>query len=306
MKKRIQFMLHGVMLAVLVAGLFAWPRGVAAVAADLTVSPSTVSNAASTTIVVTVNGASFGEDGAVVVATTLGALETTHVNATTVTAIVPAGSPTGTFDISVVTSSDTLTDDAADLTITGPTSTPDPTGTAAPTAFIRPLLTIQSYGASSAALAANSDIDFEVTFINSGQFRATNVSVTFPSGDLIPRVTGGVRAVSNLDPGATARVFQPFRVGAIAGNSVATLEVNMAYTDPNGTNYTETFTLTFPVFVPPAGGGPTRTPTPTPTARAIVRPQLLKPMWRRCSPARALLCGWTCKTWAAPRPSASP
>jgi hypothetical protein len=113
-----------------------------------------------------------------------------------------------------------------------------------------------------------------MTLVNSGQFRATNVSVTFPSGDLIPRVTGGVRAVGNIDPGGTARIFQPLAVGGIAGNSVATLEVNVAYTDPNGTNYTETFTLTFPVFRS-SGGGPTITPTPTPTARAIVRPQLL-------------------------------
>lgn len=273
MNKRIQMVLHGAVMLVLAAGLLAWPRGVVAQTPTLSVSPGTVSNAAATTVVVRVTNGTFGEEGAVVVVGTLGALETTHVNTTTVTALVPVGSPAGTFPLSVVTSGGTI--EGASLTITGPTSTPDPTGTAAPTAFIRPLLTIQSYGASSAALVANTDIDFEVTFINSGQFRATNVSVTFPSGDLVPRVTGGVRAVSNLDPGATARVFQPFRVGAIAGNSVATLEVNVAYTDPNGTNYTETFTLTFPVFVPPAGTGPTRTPTPTATARAIVRPQLL-------------------------------
>jgi hypothetical protein len=271
MTKRLQFPLHLTLLAVLVAGLLAWPRQAAA--AGISVQPSTVSNTTSTTIVVTAtDGAVFTKDEAVVVVDTIGALATTWVNTSTVTAAVPAGSPTGQFGVRVVDTTGTYA--GATLTVTGPTNTPEPTGTPAPTAFIRPLLTVQSYGASSASLVANTDIDFEMTLVNSGQFRATNVSVTFPSGDLIPRVTGGVRAVGTVDPGGTARIFQPFRVGGIAGNSVATLEVNVAYTDPNGTNYTETFTLTFPVFRA-VGGGPTSTPTPTPTARAIVRPQLL-------------------------------
>jgi hypothetical protein len=268
MRKSLVVLLH----ITLLAALLAWPRGVAA-APGISVQPSTVSNAVSTTIVVTAtDGAQFTKDEAVVVVDTIGALATTWVNTTTVTAVVPLGAPAGQFAVRVVDTTGTYT--GATLTVTGPTNTPEPTGTPAPTAFIRPLLTVQSYGASSAALVPNTDIDFEMTLVNQGQFRATNVSLTFPSGDLIPRVTGGVRAVGNIDPGGTARIFQPFRVGAISGNSVATLEVNVSYIDPNGTSYSEKFTLTFPVFVA-VGGGPTRTPTPTATARAIVRPQLL-------------------------------
>src|SRR5688500_13782071 len=150
MTKRLQFSLHLTLLAVLVAGLFAWPRPTTAAQVDLSVSPSTVSNAASTTIVVSVSEADFGTEGAVVVVEGLGALDTTHVNTATLTAVVPAGSPAGTHLVSVVTSEDTLTDPEAKLTITGATATPGLTDTPAPTAFIRPLLVVQSYGASPA------------------------------------------------------------------------------------------------------------------------------------------------------------
>lgn len=272
MTKRLPGLLHLLLLAVLLGGLLAWPGTVLAVG-DIDVNPSTVSNAASTTIVVTgKDGATFTEDEAVVIVDAIGALETTWVNTTTVTAVVPAGSQAGQFGVQVVDPTGTHT--GATLTVTGPTATPGLTDTPAPTAFIRPLLVVQSYGASSATLVPNSDIDFELTLSNAGGFRATNVIANFASGDLIPRVTGGVRAVGNIDPGGTARIFQPLRVGAIAGNAVATLEVSVTYVDPNGTSYSETFTLTFPV-ARPQGGGPTSTPTPTATARAIVRPQLL-------------------------------
>ena len=273
MTKRWQVALHVAVLAVLVGGMLGWPRRAAAVG-DIDIQPDTVSNASPTTIIVTANsGAYFTEDQAVVVADVIGALATTWVNTATVTAVVPAGSPIGEFAVRVVDPTGTHT--GATLKVTGPTATPEASSTAAPTAFIRPLLVVQSYGASSAALVANSDIDFEMTLSNAGALRATNVVVNFVSGDLTPRVTGGVRAVGNIDPNGTARVFQPFHVGAVAGNATATLEVNVTYVDPNGTSYSEKFTLTFPVFRAVGGVGPTSTPTPTPTARAIVRPQLL-------------------------------
>ncbi len=276
MTKRWQVSLHVAVLAVLVVGLLAWPG--TALAADIVVSPSSVSNAASTTIVITAQSpANFGTEVTTTVVVdidTIGGLTGTWVNTSTVTAVVPAGAPTGTFGVRVIlgNSPDPLV--GGTLTVTGATATPGLTDTPAPTAFIRPLLVVQSYGASSASLVPNSDIDFEMTLSNAGQLRATNVIVNFPSGDLTPRVTGGVRAVGNIDPNGTARIFQPLRVGAIAGNSVATLEVNVTYVDPNGTSYSEKFTLTFPVFRA-SGVGPTSTPTPTPTARASVRPQLL-------------------------------
>ncbi|HUS16988.1 MAG TPA: hypothetical protein VM536_18470, partial [Chloroflexia bacterium] len=106
---------------------------------------------------------------------------------------------------------------------------------------------------------------------------AINTVASFPSADLIPRVTGGVRAVGALDPGAANKIFQPFTVNSeLTGKKVATLEVNVTYNDAAGTAYTDKFTLTFPVLQPVIGpAGPTRTPTPTATPRTVLRPQLL-------------------------------
>jgi hypothetical protein len=78
-----------------------------------------------------------------------------------------------------------------------------------------------------------------------------------------------------LGPGESERFFQPLAAArSIAGAGVATLQVDVSYTDPNGTAYSESFALTFPVAVP-QGVGATSTPTPTPTQRVVLRPQLL-------------------------------
>jgi hypothetical protein len=70
----------------------------------------------------------------------------------------------------------------------------------------------------------------------------------------------------------------------MAGKSIATLEVQASYTDANGTSYTGSYILTFPVRPQPSGGpAATATPTPTatPTATATgtaaprLRPQLI-------------------------------
>jgi hypothetical protein len=276
MKLRLPLAFHALLILGLVAlVVVAQPRAALA-QSILSVQPSTVSNAVSTNLVV--QGTGFN-DSAVVVVGGAGALATSFVSPEVLTALLPAGLAPGVFDVSVVMSGTSPLVLPGALTILGPSNTPAPTNTAAPTAFVRPLLTVQSYGASSAQIVPGSNLDFEMTFVNSGQFAATNIVATFVSGDFTPRVTGGVRAVRNLGPGETERVFQPLSAArGISG--IATLEVRVAYNDPNGAAYSETFLLTFPVQ-PPAGPGATQTPTPTPTptstpTQAVVRrPQLL-------------------------------
>jgi hypothetical protein len=266
--------LVGVVVLALLAAVIAAP--VARAAGPFTVTPDTVSNANSTTLVIQRAEGGFTE-GSVVAVDNVGALATEYVSPSVLTAVLPAGSPAGTFDVTVVlTNSSSLTLPNG-LTIVGPTSTPEPTHTPAPTAFGRPLLVVQSYGASSPELWPGSDIDFEITFVNQGQVRAINAVASFTTGDLIPRVTGGVRALGALDPGGTSRNFQPFTVNPeLTGKQVATLEVNVSYNDIAGQPYTDKFTLTFPVAQPVVGvPGPTRTPTPTATTRTVLRPQLL-------------------------------
>jgi hypothetical protein len=118
-----------------------------------------------------------------------------------------------------------------------------------------------------------------MTLANAGQLAATNVTASFGGTDFAARATGGVRAVGTLEPGQTSRFWQPLAASRdIAGKTVAVLEVTADYTDVNGTTFTETFALTFPVQRVSGGTGATATPTPTPTSTATVvrlRPQLL-------------------------------
>lgn len=254
------------LLILLTLGLLLTPRPAWAAPTLTSVQPNAVSSANAVTLVVT--GAGFTND-AVVVVEGYGALGTTFVSATVLTAALPAGVPTGVYAVTVILSDASSATLPNALTVTGSTATP------APTAFARPLLVVQSYGASSVEIPPGVDLDFEMTLVNAGQSTATNIVATFPSGDFVPRVTGGVRAIGTVGPGQTARFFQPLASSvSLAGKTIATLEVKVSYTDANGTPYNETFTLTFPV-AQPQRSGPAATATPTPTARPALRPQLV-------------------------------
>ncbi|MGB4871997.1 MAG: IPT/TIG domain-containing protein [Candidatus Promineifilaceae bacterium] len=244
------------------------------------VQPNVISNNVDTELVVT--GSNFAS-GAVVVLEGYGALATTTVSANLLRAVLPAAAPPRTYTVTVVNPDAQAASLPNALTVTempGPTGTPVPTNTPAATAFVRPLLVVDSYGASSAQITPGSNLDFEMTLANAGQIPASNVVVTFVSGSFMARNTGGVRALGNLPPGEKSRFWQPLAAGNdLAGQAIGTLEVKVAYTDFNGTVYNDTFSLTFPI-VPQAAGGaasPTVTPTATPTATAAprLRPQLI-------------------------------
>ncbi len=247
------------------------------------VQPSLISSANDTELVVT--GSAFGV-GAIVVLEGYGALATTTVSPNLLRALLPAGAPPRVYTVTVVNPNAQTASLIGGLTITappatpGPTETPPSTSTPPPTAFVRPLLVVQSYGASSAQIVPGENLDFEMTLVNAGQIPASNVVATFVSGGFVPRDTGGVRAIGALQPGEASRFWQPLAAGReLSGQTVGTLEVKVTYTDSLGTAYSETFALTFPIR-PAAGGGqasPTPTPTATPTATAapLLRPQLI-------------------------------
>ncbi len=248
------------------------------------VQPNNISNETAVDLVVT--GSGF-INGAVLLLNNYGALTTTFVSDNLLRAALPAGVPPATYNITVVNPNAATASLNNGLTVTGPvgpTSTPVPSATPGPTAYIRPLLVVQSYGASSATIVPGENYDFEMTFANAGQLAATNVIATFTTGDFIPRVTGGVQALGNIPPNSNHRFWQPLAATRdIAGKSIAILEVKVSYTDVNGTAYNDTFSLTFPVqrtgggAAPTATSTPTNTPTPTatPTAGPRLRPQLL-------------------------------
>lgn len=244
------------------------------------VQPNRVSSVADTELVIT--GTGF-VDGAAVIVEGYGALTTTFVSESMLRAALPAGVPAGVYGIRVVNPDATSALLPQALTVTapdptpGPTSTPKPTATPQPTAFLRPVIVVQSYGASSGEIAPGQELAFEMTLANAGQATASNVIANFVSGDFTARATGGVHAVGNLAPGQPSRFWQPLSASRdISGKNVAVLEVRVSYTDLAGTAYEETFSLTFPVVRTASGGtAPTATPTPTPSATPRLRPQLL-------------------------------
>lgn len=238
------------------------------------VQPDEIVNGTARTL--TITGSGF-EEGAIVLLENYGALATTCVNANVLTAIAPAdipGKKSGrNYSLTVINPTDpntnTVTRSNA-LTVFRAETENEPTSTPAPTAFVRPVLTVQSYGASSPTLYSNQNIDFEMTLQNSGQIAATNVVVTFAAGDLIPRTTGGVVSLGTIQPGQTNRFFQPFVTSSLSGN-VATLDVSVVYTTDQGAEYSEAFKLTFPSVAAGSNVSPTATPTPLPQNR----PQLV-------------------------------
>lgn len=249
------------------------------------VDPGTINGEIGATIAV--SGADF-EENAIVVLSDFGALTTTCVNDGLLTAVVPAGipgTPGGrTYRVKVITSqgeTDTVnlvvkvpagpTETPEPTGTLDPTGTPEPTGTPLPTDFVRPILTVASYGASAPELLPGQPIDFEMTLENTGQLAATNVIVTFKAGDLIPRATGGVRSIGTIAPGQPSRFFQPFTVSRDLSSRVATLAVEASYTDLYGNAYTANYELTFAARPRSGEAQPTATPTPGPS----LRPQLV-------------------------------
>ncbi len=247
------------------------------------VQPNSVSNIVDTELVVT--GNNF-VNGAVVVLEGYGALATTTVSPNLLRALLPAYAPARVYTVTIVNPDAQAASLVNGLRVTEPPATPgasaipNPTNTPPATAFVRPLLIVDNYGASSAQITPGSNFDFEMTVANAGQITASNIVATFVSGSFIPRNTGGVRALGSLQPGEKARFWQPLAASTeLAGQAIGTLNVKIDYTDSSGTAYSETFALTFPI-VPQAVGGaasatPTPTATPTATAAPRLRPQLI-------------------------------
>lgn len=142
----------------------------------------------------------------------------------------------------------------------------------AQTAVARPVVMISSYAASSTP-ARGENFSLSVLFHNSGQEHARNIFIEFVSAELLPRENGGSQSLYQLNTGETKGISQPFTVSPeLWGATVASVTVNVEYSDPAGTSYTDSFTLVVslgaPRYVAPA-------PTGTPTAIEVFQPQLV-------------------------------
>ncbi len=158
------------------------------------------------------------------------------------------------------------------------TATVEPTPTSTqPSVGQRPVVVLASYSTKPGLISPGKNFTLDLRLVNQGQTAARNIILTIPAGNFIPLETGGVLAVGELAPGDKRKLTQPLAASlALAGSSVATLDVKIGYTDTLGQAFSEAFTIALNL-AQPAYGGPaaTATPTPTPTPIAINRPQLV-------------------------------
>ena len=202
--------------------------------------------------IITVSGSGF--DNTAVVHLDGAALVTNSPNTQTLTATVPAGISPGAHAITVSMSSGTLPGSLA-LTVTAPVPT-------APAPVVRPQIGVQSYRTNPVNVQYGEDFKLFVKLRNEGHASAFNVQVSFTSTDFIPLRNGGVVIVGDLVSGNSTDLEQSLTAATyLYGKTFAPVDMNLSYSDANGTTFTEKFTLNISV----AGGGYVNVATSTPT-----------------------------------------
>lgn len=152
-----------------------------------------------------------------------------------------------------------------------PTLTPTPTATPQP-AYFRPMLIIESYGASNNPIKPGQEFDLNIRLRNAGGSKARNIIVIFSAGDFLPRVNGGVLAAGVIAPEASTGYTQPLTAsGSLSAGATGSLPVQINYTDDAGNPYSDAFTLSLYLGTPDKPAGKPSVPTATPA----YRPQLL-------------------------------
>jgi hypothetical protein len=159
------------------------------------------------------------------------------------------------------------------------TLTPAPTASIAPTSeptngYERPMIVVDSYSLDKDTISPGDSFILFITLYNAGQQYATNVVATFSSGDLMPRETGGVVAVGEIAPINHREFAQPLFLSTDVWGSVASINMIVSYTNQAGILYSETFTVTLPVYHVYSSNA-TSTPTPTQSSTPSIKPQLV-------------------------------
>jgi hypothetical protein len=259
---------------VLVISLFSSvDLSIAALGID-SIQPNFVSNDIATTIIIT--GTDF-TDGSTVILDGYGTLQTNFINDSTLQALLPAGVPSGVYSLRVLNPDGDASVLSNALTIVQQTPEPTPTTSPSLPGYERPVVVVNSYNVNTERLSAGQDFVLSIVVYNAGQKTATNVVATFSVGEVIPRESGGVKAIGNIAPDNRSNFTQSFTVsGDVWGKSFVTTNMTLIYTDPNGVQYSEIFTLTISLYNPPYTlPSPTPTVTPTPTEGPPLRPQLV-------------------------------
>jgi len=160
------------------------------------------------------------------------------------------------------------------ITVSAQDPTPDPT--LIPTQELkssdRPVVMIDTYSVSSTP-SRGENFSMSLLFHNTGNHTAYNIFIEFVSGDLIPRDNGGTQTIYQLIMGEKKGISQAFTVSPdLWGARLASVIVNLEYSDAQGNNYSDSFSIAIDLNTP-AYNPATEKPTPTPTQ--MPQPQLV-------------------------------
>lgn len=139
--------------------------------------------------------------------------------------------------------------------------------------YERPLIVINSYNADVGSVHFGESFNVNIQLYNSGQHYAYNLVLSFATGDISPRETGGVISVDEIAPGNRTTVSQALVASNdLWGKATAMQNLTITYYDEQGTLYSAQFSLVFSISAPVY-----RAPTATPTATVapLLRPQLV-------------------------------
>ncbi len=166
-----------------------------------------------------------------------GLLETTYVNSTALTAIVPPGIPAGTYDLQASEpGSDTLPSALTIVAATpapGPTPFPTPKPTPVPG---RPILTIRNYSVEPSRVVVGREFIVTIQVYNTGSRAGENTMVTFPGGTFLPVGETG-HLLGRLHINHTAVVTQVMRVPSGLSSGSYNLQIHLSANDYEGTHY---------------------------------------------------------------------
>lgn len=293
MKRNYSIYSNILVIIFVIIDLFLFPSAGKAALLVSVVSPNLISNGHEN--ILTISGSDF-VSGAVVSLNGYGPLNTTFSSNTTMMAVVPAGIPSGIYDLTITNPDFSAVSlvNALTVILETPTVTPSLTPpsppptiiiTAAPTVAItstseptngyeRPVIVVDTYSLDQDTISPGNSFILFITLYNAGQQYATNVVATFSSGDLIPRETGGVVAIGEIAPGNHREFAQPLFLSNDVWSAVASINMVVSYTNQFGVSYTETFTITLSVYYVYSSGA-TTTPTPTYSPTPSIKPQLV-------------------------------
>ena len=262
--------LRSISLALLVALMVSViPHPVYAAPAITSVTPSQIVNNVDTTI--TITGTGFDSTAEVSLGGTISLLRLTQ-SATELTALIPVGTPPGSYAVTVTMGTDVANCASPCVTISTPTPVP-PTPTTVSVPFSRPQFVVRT-SRMVGDVKNGANVTLKVVIENAGPATAYGTQAVFTSADLVSTKTGGVAAIGTVAYDDEVDVSQTFYVSAqIVGQGIIVVDMTLTYYDQTGTSYSDKFTLSVPVTggtIYSGSAAPTATPTGVKSSQLVI------------------------------------